>query len=114
MDNFSCHDELPCGITICDRDGIIVYMNDYAVNKQFSDRGGADLIGSSLFDCHSEVSNDKIRRLLETKEVNFYTWEKGGVKRLIYQAPWYRNGEFGGLVELCLEIPFELRHFVRD
>ncbi len=38
---------------------------------------------------------------------------KNGVKKLIYQTPWIENGEFRGLVELSLEIPFEMPHFVR-
>ena len=38
---------------------------------------------------------------------------KAGVKKLIYQTPWYENGEFRGLVELSMEIPFEMPHYVR-
>jgi hypothetical protein len=114
MEKLSCHDQLPCGITICDGDGVILYMNDYALNHQFREQGGASLIGSSLFDCHSEDSKKKIKAMFETKEANVFTWEKKGVKRFIYEAPWYRNGEFGGFVELCLEIPSEIPNFIRD
>jgi len=32
---------------------------------------------------------------------------------LIYQSPWYQNGEFAGLVEISLEIPEQMPHFVR-
>ena len=42
-----------------------------------------------------------------------YTIEKNGVKKLIYQIPWYENGEFMGLVEFSLEIPFEMPHYIR-
>ena len=43
-----------------------------------------------------------------------YTIEKGGQKKLIYQAPWYVDGEYRGLVELALPLPDTLPHFVRD
>jgi len=33
---------------------------------------------------------------------------------IIYQAPWFHDGIFGGLVELSLEIPSEMPHFIRD
>jgi len=36
------------------------------------------------------------------------------VKKLIYQGPWFQDGKYGGLVELSLEIPMEMPHFVRQ
>ena len=48
------------------------------------------------------------------RKVNAYTTEKGGVKRLVYQAPWYEDGEYRGLVEVALVLPDVLPHFVRD
>jgi hypothetical protein len=33
---------------------------------------------------------------------------------MIYQSPWFRDGEFAGLIELSLEIPMEMAHFVRE
>lgn len=32
---------------------------------------------------------------------------------MIYQSPWYKDGKFAGLVELSIEIPTEMAHFVR-
>jgi hypothetical protein len=32
---------------------------------------------------------------------------------MIYQSPWFKDGEFAGLIELSLEIPMEMAHFVR-
>ena len=52
--------------------------------------------------------------MMETHEKNVYTIEKKGIKKIIYQSPWFHNGEFGGLVELSLEIPFEMPHFIRE
>ncbi len=42
------------------------------------------------------------------------TIEKQGIKKLIYQSPWYVDGRYGGFVELSLEIPAVMPHFVRD
>ena len=39
--------------------------------------------------------------------------EKAGIKKLIYQAPWRKDGKVAGVVELSMEIPFEMPHFVR-
>jgi hypothetical protein len=35
------------------------------------------------------------------------------VKKLIYQTPWMKDGAFAGLVEISLEIPFEMPHYLR-
>ena len=51
--------------------------------------------------------------MLISHEKNVYTIEKNGVKKLIAQVPVTMNGEFAGYVELSLEIPFEMPHFVR-
>jgi hypothetical protein len=51
--------------------------------------------------------------MIATKTVNSYTIEKTGVKRLIYQTPWYQNGEYAGLLELSMVIPIEMPHYVR-
>lgn len=105
--------EFPGAITVCDLDGIILEMNDKAI-QTFADQGGIKLIGTNLLDCHTEPARSKVKRLLETQQKNVYTVEKNGVKKLIYQTPWYRDGTFCGLVELSLEIPFEMPHFVRE
>jgi hypothetical protein len=33
---------------------------------------------------------------------------------LIYQTPTYRDGKYAGFIELSLEIPKEIPHFIRD
>ena len=104
--------EFPAAATVCDANGIIVDMNDRAA-KTFEKDGGYALIGKSLIDCHSEVSRGKVQQLLASHEKNVYTVEKNGVKKLIFQSPWFQNGEYAGVVELSLEIPFEMPHFVR-
>lgn len=104
--------EFPGAITVCDRQGIILDMNDRAA-EVFAADGGRALIGHSVLDCHPEPARAKLRRLLESGQANVYTIDKKGVRKLIYQAPWFQNGEYAGLVELSLDIPAEMPHFVR-
>lgn len=104
--------EFPYAITVCDTDANIIYMNDRAA-QTFSNSGGRELVGKSLFDCHSPRSNEIIRELLETGKSNIYTIEKNGVKKLICQSPWYREGTLSGLVELSIILPEPMNHFIR-
>jgi len=105
--------EFPGAITVCDPDGIILEMNDKAA-ESFQEDGGRALIGKNVLDCHPEPARGKLQHLMDERQVNVYTVEKNGLKKLIYQSPWYKNGEYAGFLEISLEIPFELSHFVRD
>ena len=100
-------------ITVCDSNGIIVEMNDKAA-ESFREEGGRKLIGTNLLECHPEPAKTKLKRLMERREVNVYTTEKSGVKKLIHQAPWYVDGQYRGFVEISVEIPREIPHFIRD
>jgi transcriptional regulator with PAS, ATPase and Fis domain len=105
--------EFPGAVTVCDRDYTIIYMNDRA-SETFSKDGGRALLGTSLSACHSEASRAIMKRILETGEPNSYTIEKKGVHKFIYQAPWRKDGQIAGLVEISVVIPPELPHFVRS
>ena len=106
--------EFPAAVTVCDTEGILLEMNDKAA-KTFESDGGRKLLGSNMLDCHPEPARTKTERLLAAREKNVYTIEKNGVKKLIYQSPWYKNGEYAGFVEMSLEIPFgDLPHFIRS
>ncbi len=105
--------EFPGTITVCDPEGIILEMNDKSVEANQED-GGLKLIGTNMLDCHPEPARTKLEKLMETRQANVYTIEKKGVKKLIYQTPWYQGGKYSGFVELALEIPFEMPHFVRS
>jgi transcriptional regulator with PAS, ATPase and Fis domain len=113
MANHDWVKEFPGAITICDPDGIILEMNDKAA-KTFEADGGRALIGKSLLDCHPEAARAKLEQLMRARQTNVYTVEKNGVKKLIYQAPWTKDGVYGGFIELSLVIPFEMPHFIRD
>ncbi len=104
--------ETPFAITVSDKNGDILFMNNRSV-ATFEKYGGKELIGKSLFDCHPQAASDKLRDMLQGQYVNAYTIEKEGVKKLIYQSPWFENGEFAGYVEFSLILPSEMPHFVR-
>jgi transcriptional regulator with PAS, ATPase and Fis domain len=100
-------------ITICDTEGKIVYMNEKSLSAYAAD-GGAELLGKNALNCHPEPARSKMAAMLETQGRNCYTVKKGRGKKLLYQAPWYKEtGEFGGLVELALELPQDLPHYIR-
>jgi hypothetical protein len=102
----------PGAVTVCDREGVILEMNERSI-AVFAADGGAARIGTNVLDCHPEPSRSKLASMLAAGRPNVYSIEKHGVKKLIYQAPWYRDGTYSGFVELSLEIPFDLPHFVR-
>jgi PAS domain S-box-containing protein len=105
--------EFPSAITICDKKGIITYMNDKSI-ETFQNDGGEKLIGKNVLDCHPEPSRTQLEEMLNTEKTNVYTIEKNGVKKLIYQTPFYENGEYKGFVEMSIEIPYELENFKRN
>ena len=105
--------EFPGAITMCDSKGIILEINDKAL-EAFRDQGGEKLIGTNVLDCHPEPARTKVKELMEKHQVNAYTIEKNGVRKLIYQSPWYVNGEYRGFIELSLKIPDQMPHFIRD
>ncbi len=94
-------------ITVSDREGKLVYMND-ASRAVFGDK-----VGQNMMPCHQARSQEIIRQLLENGETHAYTIEKGEVHKMIYQAPWYKDGEVAGLVEFSMVIPAEMPHYVR-
>jgi transcriptional regulator with PAS, ATPase and Fis domain len=106
------YDQFNAAVTICDLHGIILYMNKQSIIV-FSKDGGENLIGKSLLDCHPEPARSKLTALLENPRVNAYTIEKKGVRKMIYQAPWFNDGLLAGLVEISLPLPEEVPHFIR-
>ena len=54
-----------------------------------------------------------IRRMLATGGTNAYTIEKQGTHKMIYQTAWKERGEVRGLVEISMEIPAEMPHYIR-
>lgn len=112
MTHFDYFAEIPVAITVCDKDGIILYMNEKSI-ATFEKEGGAALIGKNLYDCHPGSSREKLAALLNSHETNTYTIEKEGVHKMIHQTPWLENGEFKGLIEFSFVIPANPSHFIR-
>ena len=119
-------EEVNFAITVCDLEGKILSMNKKS-GKTFQKQGGTSLTGSAadgargrrqasvtnILDCHPEPARSKLRAMLKKPFTNAYTIKKNGVKKLIYQTPWFKDGKPRGLVELSLELPGKLPHFIR-
>ena len=102
----------PGAITICDTEGIILEMNDRS-QHMFREEGGASLIGTDVLACHPEPARSKLKAMLQTQQSNVYTIEKRGQKKLVYQTPWYRDSQYAGFIEIVIDLPAEIPHFVR-
>lgn len=105
--------EFPGAVTVCDTEGRILGMNAKS-REVFAADGGERLIGTNVLDCHPEPSRSKLQGLMAGRRANAYTIQKDGKKKLIYQAPWFKDGAYAGFVELSLEIPWDMPHFNRD
>lgn len=106
-------DQFEGAVTICNRDGIVTYMNETS-KKQFAKYGGADLVGKNLLNCHSEESRLKLIEMLQAPTTNIYTIEKAGVKKIINQSPLYENGVFSGMIEISFVLPESMHHHMRS
>ncbi len=104
--------EVPFAVTVTDKTGKIIEMNNRSIDT-FEKYGGKALIGKNLTEIHSDHVCQKIAGMVTTKRMNSYTIDKNGIKKLIYQTPWYQDGEYAGLLELSLEIPMDMPHYVR-
>lgn len=105
--------ELTFPVTMCDRDGFIVYMNEAAI-RMFSKYDNGQLVGQNLLDYHPGESRFKVEELLKTGAINTYTTEKNGAKKIIHQSPWFENGVYAGLIEIAFPLPEGMPHFIRS
>jgi hypothetical protein len=96
-------------IVISDENIDIVYMNDAAIQNH-EKRGGAELIGKSLLDCHNDESRRKIKEMyqafadgdLRTTQIRV---ERGGIARRSLMMPIMQDGRVKGCMELIVEEP---------
>ncbi len=110
---FPWAEAMNCAVTVCDKEGVIVYMN--RKSRETFCKEGKSLIGRNLFGCHPEHAREKIRHMLSTGESNAYTILKHGVRKMIYQTPWRdAAGAIAGMVEISMVIPAEMPHYNRD
>lgn len=100
---------MKCGITVCNAEGIIIYMNERAVEMKHS-----NLVGRDVMLCHNPHSQEIIRHLLAEGGQHVYTIEKDGMRKLLYQSSWLdEDGKVGGLCEIMAFLDGEIPHFVR-
>ncbi len=67
-------------VVICNMEHVIIYMNTTAI-KRYAKRGGKELIGKSIFDCHNAHSKEIIlsvvdRFLTDRSLTKIYTYTK--------------------------------------
>jgi DUF438 domain-containing protein len=58
-------DAIPYPILFVDTSHTIQFLNKKAQYHYYQERGYRDLVGKSLFDCHSELSREKIIPIVE-------------------------------------------------
>ena len=105
--------EFPGTVSVCDKNGVIIDLNDAAL-RLFAEDGGKKLLGSCIFDCHPEPARSKFKELMQSRRQNIYTIQKDGRRKLIFQTPWYLDGEYAGYLDMSVEIPWEMPHYNRD
>lgn len=100
-------EEMDVMLTVCDNDGIIVYMNK-ASKLGFHKYGGEELIGQSLLKCHNAKSQERIKEMLNFPQTNIYISSNEMERRLIRQFPWVESGEVKGIIEMSFDIPVDI------
>ncbi len=105
-------DGVEISISGCDAEGTTNYMNARGA-KGFEASGGYALLGADMRDCHPGASRERFEELLASQKLQAYTIERHGKRKLVYQAPVVRDGQFAGYVELVMDLPEDLPHFVR-
>jgi len=113
MEQHSWYKVFPGAITVTNEKGEMIEMNE-ASAEMFKKDGGYQLIGRNAITCHKEPTQSKVRKIYDTQSFNIYSITKNGKKQLVYQAPYFINGDFAGIVELLLDLPDEIPHFNRD
>ena len=105
--------ELPAGITVCDRSGTVIGMNDASAASYASD-GGYKLIGSNIRDCHPPEALKILDSMLESGTPHVYMIENHGTRKILCELPWYTGGKLSGLVELSVVLPDTVPCYRRD
>ncbi len=108
---------LPAEIIVCNAQGTILEMNDYAI-KLYEQTGGAKLIGHNLYDHHQEPARSQVEEVIANRvskgEAVIYSTEKAGAKKLICIAPWQQGGKYAGFVLITLDLPAQIPHICKD
>jgi hypothetical protein len=88
-------------------------MNDKAAEATAKE-GGKSLVGKSLMDCHPPKAQKRIKEVMASNQPYVFTIEKKGVRKMVYDGRWTKNGRVGGLVEIYFELPSRIKKLVRN
>ena len=55
----------------------------------------------------------KMKKIIATGEPNVYTISKNGMKKIIWQGTWEKDGQVAGLVEISIPLPESMPHYDR-
>ncbi len=113
MEKHAWYKVFPGAITITDKNGIVIEMNERS-KKLYEKDSGCAVLGRNVLTRHPPGTREKVRQIYETQSFNIYSNTRDGKKHLIYQAPYFIAGEFSGIVELLLDLPDDIPHFDRD
>ena len=81
-------DQDQCSVVICNLEHEIIYMNPAAVER-YGKRGGAGIVGQSIFACHNRQSGELIRQVVDwfaesTEHNRIYTFHNEKENRDVY------------------------------
>jgi len=103
----------PAEIMVCGPDGLILEMNQTAI-QLYEKEGGAAMIGSNVFNHHHEPAASQLRAIVARQQVTTYTTQKQNRNTLVRIAPWYRNEHYAGFVLITFELPEHLPNIVKE
>lgn len=111
-------DQDRCAVVLCNLEHEIIYMNPAAI-KNYEKRGGKELIGRSLLDCHNNESVQKIKEVInwfglsthnnivytcynekQNKDVYMVALRDGGKLIGYYEKHEFRNKETSNMYEM--------------
>ena len=111
-------DQDRCAVVLCNLEHEIIYMNPAAI-KNYEKRGGKELIGRSLLDCHNNESVQKIKEVInwfglsthnnivytcynekQNKDVYMVALRDGGKLIGYYEKHEFRNKETRNMYEM--------------
>lgn len=96
-------DQDRCSIVICNLEHEIIYMNQVAIDH-YEKRGGGELIGKNLLECHNQESKEKIQQVIDwfsSDEAHniVYTFHNDKQNKDVYMVALREEGELIGYYE---------------
>jgi hypothetical protein len=72
------------------------------------------MIGRHAFEHHDEKSRKQVVAVVNQRKHVIYKTEKGGLKKLVSIAPWFREGDFAGFALIVLDLPVNIPNINKD